>query len=160
MNSIKAKIDKSDYRDDWLFLNYHIDNIWFDEKLDELYPGNLYKGLIPTLLYGLMSKEEEIVWKTILPNKGEVALCPILMCPDDYDFSCTLIVAEIENYGSFIQWKRIGFDKQTKWFDDEIKYDIDWFSDFQSLNFEIDDYQKIIQDFKIQYQLDKLKDNI
>ncbi|MBK5721424.1 hypothetical protein JGH11_11115 [Dysgonomonas sp. Marseille-P4677] len=101
-----------------------------------------------------MNKEAEIVWKTILPNKGEVTICPILMCPDDYDFSCTLIVAEIENYGYFIQWKRIGVDKQTKWFDDEIRYDIDWFSDFQSLNFEIDDYQRMIEDFKIQYQLD------
>ncbi|BES60164.1 hypothetical protein [Dysgonomonas capnocytophagoides] len=160
MNSIKAKIDKSDYRDDWLFPNYHIDNIWFDEKLDELYPDNLYKGLIPTLLYGLINKEAEIVWKAILPNKGEVTMCPILMCPDDYDFSCTLIVAEIENYGYFIQWKRIGVDKQTKWFDDEIRYDIDWFSDFQSLNFEIDDYQRMVEDFKIQYQLDKLKNNI
>ncbi|MBK5720348.1 hypothetical protein JGH11_05645 [Dysgonomonas sp. Marseille-P4677] len=160
MNSIKAKIDKSDYQEDWLYPNYYIDNFWLDEKLDKLYPDNLYKGLIPTLLYGLINQEEKIVWETILPNKGEITICPILMCPDDYDFSCTLIVAEIENHGSFIQWKQIGVDKQTKWFDDEIKYDIVWFSNFQSLNFELDDYQNMIQHFRKHYQLDKLKDNI
>jgi hypothetical protein len=106
-----------------------------------------------------MQKEEDLVWKTILPNKGEITICPILMCPDDFDFSCILIVAEIENDDSFIQWKRIGIDKQTKWFDHKIRYDIDWFPNFQSLNFEIDDYQKMIQDFEKQYQVDKIKDN-
>lgn len=159
MNSIKAKTDKSDYMNDWLFPNYYIDNFWLDEELDKLYPGNLYKGLIPTLLYGLINKEEEIVWSAILPSKGEVAICPILMCPDDYDFSCTLIVAEIENYGTFIQWKRLGIDYQTEWFNSEIKYDIRWFSDFNTLNFECEDYRKMILHFREQYQLDKSKDN-
>ncbi len=159
MNTIKAKLDKSDYNENWFFLNYYVDNYWLDEELDKVYPGNQYKGLIPTLLYGLMDKEEKIVWKTIFPDKGGISICPILMCPDDYDFSCTLIVAEVENYGSFIQWKQLGVDKQTKWFDDEIKYNINWFPDFQSLNFEFNDYQKMILDFKEQYELDKLKDN-
>ncbi|EGK00146.1 hypothetical protein [Dysgonomonas gadei] len=159
MNLIKAELDKSDYNDSWFFLNYRIDSFWLDEELDNLYPGSLYKGLIPTLLYGLMDKEEEIVWKTILPSKGEISVCPILMCPDDYDFSCTLIVVEIENYGSFIQWKQLGIDKRTKWFDDEIRYDINWLPELQSLNFEFKDYQKMIQDFQEQYRLDKLKDN-
>lgn len=54
MNAIKAKLDKSDYNDSWFFLNYCIDNLWLNEKLDQLYLRNLYKGLIPTLLYGLM----------------------------------------------------------------------------------------------------------
>ncbi|NDV80724.1 hypothetical protein [Bacteroides sp. 51] len=92
---------------------------------------------------------------TLYPNK-----CPILMCPDDFDFSCTLIVAEIENYSSFIRWKQIGIDKGSKWYDTEMRYDIEWFFDFQPLNFEFDDYKKMIQKFRKQYQLDKIEDKL
>lgn len=155
MNTIAVKMDRSDYEDDWFFPNYYIDDFWFDEKLDQLYPNNLYKGLVPTLLYGLTDKEDEIVWNSILPNKGQVSICPILMCPDDYDFSCTLIVSEIENYGSFIGWKQLGIDNNTKWFDREIRYDINWFSNFHTLNFEYGDYLKMIQKFREQYQVEK-----
>ena len=105
MNTIKAKIDKSDYEiyDD--FLNVEIDGYWLDEKLDQLYPNNFYKGLIPTLLFALeIEAEKEVVWERILPKEKSTSICPILMCPDDCDFSCTIIVAEIETSKHFIKW--------------------------------------------------------
>lgn len=33
---------------------------------------------------------------------------PILSCPDDLDFSCTVIVAEVEKTNKYVLWKRIG----------------------------------------------------
>lgn len=33
---------------------------------------------------------------------------PLLLCPDDCDFSCVVIVAEVEKTDSHIYWKRIG----------------------------------------------------
>jgi len=104
--------DKSDYEDYWDFINFRIDRYCLDEKLDELYPENMYKGFIPTLVSWLEREEEKaVVWKRILSNENETTICPILMCPDDKEFSCTLIVAEIRNCGDLIHWKQIGVDK-------------------------------------------------
>lgn len=49
-----------------------------------------------------------------MPNENETTIYPILMCPDDNDFSCTIIVAEIRNCGDLIQWKQIGIDKKKR----------------------------------------------
>jgi hypothetical protein len=155
MNKIKGQLDKSDHEiyDD--FINFRIDDYWLDEKIDELYPGQSYKGLIPTLDFGLYNKKEkEIVWDRILPEKNEVTICPILMCPDDNDFSCTLIVAEIENYGDFVQWKRIGLDETRLRFEDKFGKDIKWFEKLGAFNFEAKDYLETIESFKQQLTKD------
>ena len=55
INEIEGLWDKSDYKDYFDFINFRIDNYWLDEKLEEFYPGNLYKGLIPTLAFWLDS---------------------------------------------------------------------------------------------------------
>jgi hypothetical protein len=158
MNKIKGQLDKSDYEiyDD--FINFRIDDYWLDEKIDELYPGQSYKGLIPTLDFGLYNeKEKQIVWDRILPDKNAVTICPILMCPDDNDFSCTLIVAEIENYGDFVQWKRIGLDETRLRFGDKFGKNIKWFENLGTLNFETKDYLETIESFKQQLTKDKRK---
>lgn len=36
------------------------------------------------------------------------AITPILSCPDDYDFSCIVIVADVSSQGNQVIWKRIG----------------------------------------------------
>ena len=156
MNSIKGLLDKSDdeiYDD---FINFHIDGSWLDEKLEELYPGNGYKGTVPTLLFWMEIEEErKLVWKRILPKNGEKTICPILMCPDDADFSCTIILAEIENTGSTIKWNKIGID-QTKEFETEkISTTVNWFEKVQPLEFKLNDYLDMINDFKKQFEFDK-----
>jgi len=148
MNRIKAEIDKSEYgyAD---FLNYRIDEYWLDEKLEELYPNNWYGGTIPTLSFGMeIEQEEKIVWDRILPNENEITNCPILMCPDDNDFSCTIIIAEIKNKGETIEWNRLGID-QTKEFEPyKIKTTVNWFSKIDSLKFSKPDYLRMIEDFR------------
>jgi hypothetical protein len=158
MNKIKGQLDKSDYEGYSDFVNFRIDDYLLDEKLDELYPGQMYKGLIPTLDFGLSNeKEKQIVWERILPKKNEVTICPILMCPDDNDFSCTLILAEIENYGDFVQWKRIGLDETRNRYEERFGKTIKWFDNFGTLNFEIKDYLETIESFKQQLTKDKEK---
>lgn len=158
MNKIKGQLDKSDYEIYEDFINFRIDDYWLDEKIDELYPGQNYKGLIPTLDFGLFNKKErQIVWDNIFPKKGEVIICPILMCPDDNDFSCTLIVVEIENYGDFVQWKRIGLDETRNRYEDRFGRTVQWFDKFSALNFEIKDYEETIGVFRDQWKKDKVK---
>ena len=72
MNSIQGVLDRSDYEiyDD--FLNFQVDGYWLDEKLEDLYSGNMFKGTVPTLLFWMeIEKEREVVWKRILPEKGK-----------------------------------------------------------------------------------------
>ncbi len=158
MNSIKGLLDKSDYEGYYDCINFYIDDYWLDEKLDELYPGSVYKGLIPTLVYWLdRESENKVVWERILPIENEISVCPILMCPDDCDFSCTLIVAEIQNYGEFIQWKRLGIDETRDWDAERAGTKVKWFDHFKEVNFRITDYLEMIDEFKDQLKKDKLR---
>ncbi|WP_242203165.1 hypothetical protein [Aestuariivivens insulae] len=157
MNTIKVEIDKSEYGADD-FANYRIDSFWLDEKLEELYPDKFYGGTIPTLLFGMeIPKEKEVVQKRILPNENETTICPILMCPDDCDFSCTLIVAEIQNCGDIIKWNKIGLDKTTDFEPEKVGFKVEWFKKMTKLEFTKADYLKMLSDFEKYYKLDKVE---
>ena len=156
MNRIKAKVDKSDYEiyDD--FLNIEIDGYWLDEKLDELYPNNMYKGLIPTLLFAMENEQEKVVvWNRILPKKGSQESCPILMCPDDCDFSCTLIVAEIKVENQSVKWERIGIDRTLEFDAEKVGSNVEWFDKIRPLQFDKTEYQEMILKFKNQFRIDE-----
>ncbi|MCR8556750.1 hypothetical protein KXD93_03820 [Mucilaginibacter sp. BJC16-A38] len=156
MNTIEAQIDKSNYEiyDD--FLNIKIDGEWLDEKLDQFYPGEMYKGTIPTLLFAIeIDTESKIVWNRILPHLNTTSICPILMCPDDRDFSCTLIVAEIECINDVVKWRRIGLDTTKDWQPENIGSEVKWFVKIPPYEFAKFEYLKMIKSFEIQFQKDK-----
>ncbi|QXP59015.1 hypothetical protein [Olleya sp. HaHaR_3_96] len=155
MNTIKAEIDKSDYGTDE-FLNLKIDGFWLDEKLEELYPNNMYKGLYPTLLFAMeIAQEEKVVWNRISPKLGEIAISPILMCPDDNDFSCTLILAEIENCKNTIKWNKLGIDKTTEYDAEKVGFKVEWFEKISGFEFSKDDYENMLSEFKKHYLIEK-----
>ncbi len=150
MNSIKAIFDKSDYEiyDD--FLNIKIDDYWLDEMIDSLYPQNSFKGLIPTLLPQLENQsEKDIILNRILPSVGQKTICPILMCPDDCDFSCTLIIAEIENTGQTIKWNKLGINKSQELEPKLIGSSVDWFDKISPVEFELTAYHNFLNKFNI-----------
>lgn len=161
MNKISAILDKSDYEGYWDYLNYNIDNFWLDEKLDELFPNNMYKGLIPTLVYWMeIEKEKKVVWERILPIENQTTLCPILMCPDDNDFSCTIIIAEIANQNNHvIKWKRLGLDKTQENEAEKIGTSVEWFLKFKELEFEYNEYLLMVENFKnrLDYDHNRIK---
>ncbi len=144
MNSLRIEIDKSNYCSGEL--NYMIDDFWLDEKLDKLYPNRNYKGLIPTLLGLYDIEEEKLVWDRILPKVNENSICPILMCPDDCDFCCTLIVAEVENLGSTIRWNKIGVDYTAD--AKNLGKEVEWFKNIAPFEFSEKDYMQMLLKFK------------
>lgn len=159
MNTVEATFDLSDYDSD-TFLNFKIDGYWLDEKLEELYPGNLYKGTVPTLLFWMeIDKERQIVWDRILPQPNSTTICPILMCPDDADFSCTLIDVEIENTGQTIKWNKIGLDKTEEFEAEKIGSKVEWFAKVKPLEFMLDEYKIMLTKFKKQFEIDNQKWN-
>lgn len=46
------------------------------------------------------------VWKAIELDK---AVLPLLLCPDDVDFTCIVVVAEVEKTEDFVYWNKVGF---------------------------------------------------
>ena len=157
MNKIEGIQDKSDYEGYKDFINYRIDGYWLDEKLDEIYPDNMFKGLIPTLVNWMERDDEKaVVWKRILPNENETTICPILMCPDDNDFSCTLIVAEILNNGGLIHWKQIGIDRTMDWEAEKVGSKVDWLNKFSEFIFSKQDYLTMLDSFKQRLAIDKI----
>jgi hypothetical protein len=156
MNEISTQIDKSDYENYHDFLNLKIDGEFLDELLESKYPGEMYKGTIPTLVFAMEVEEEsQVVWGRIYPNLNSKSVCPILMCPDDLDFSCTIIVAEIEVLEDMVRWKRMGLDITKDWRAESIGSEVKWFEKIPQYEFSKSDYLAMIKAFEIQYEVDK-----
>ena len=147
MNTLAAKLDTSDYGYED-YLNYNIDGYWLDKILEETYPGNFFVGTIPTLSGMVVKEEEKMVWQRILPGKGKTTICPILMCPDDLDFSCTLIVAQIENTEDSIKWSKIGLDKTTNFSPQNVGTVVEWLEAVGPFEFSKTDYFTMLDSFK------------
>lgn len=80
---------------------------------DALPDDKRVRGLAPfSDLWPAWSKSLEwegdvrFVWKAIELDK---AVLPLLLCPDDVDFTCIVVVAEVEKTENFVYWSRVGF---------------------------------------------------
>ena len=154
MNSIKAILDKSDYDNYVDYLNIQIDGNFLDEVLDQCMPDQMIKGLIPTLCFRMeRDSENEIVWNRILPKLGEKRICPILMCPDDLDFSCTLITVEIEYTGLSYTWKNFAFDRTKDVYQnpETVGRNLEFIPGTGSYEFGTQEYNEFVQSFQDQY---------
>lgn len=123
-----------------------VDDIRFDKWLSDMLGNNDYLDLIPTWLGWLVnSKEQEYVWANTLSCKNETTILPILVCPDDLDFSCTVIVCEVKYTDTSVQWMRIG--KDMTGFPNYIGKDIEWFQNLPSLHFSRQQYEDCLDVF-------------
>lgn len=50
------------------------------------------------------------VWKTLELNR---AVLPLLLCPEDTDFSCIVVVAEVEKTEDTVRWNKVGYVLHT-----------------------------------------------
>ncbi len=107
-----------------------IDGTSLDELLQNAYPDQFLRGLIPMIVDWMDSKEAKLVIERFYSDDSP-SILPVLMCPDDCDLSCTIIVAEVIRSNDKIIWNRIGYDNsecnqntgmidigtKVKWFD-------------------------------------------
>lgn len=126
------------------FPNYQVDGFWLDEALDKHYPNQLINELVPSLLGKFNDKElKESVWGTIFPQPGQTAISPVLTCNQGCGLSCTHVVAEIENTGHSIIWKRLGLKPMG------LDKPIQWLDAFANLEFPLEEYERMLKDFQI-----------
>lgn len=90
-----------------------IDGEPVDLLVAQILKDETYAGLVTTLdgcLYD--TADRHLVWDRILPAARAVA--PILVCPDDLDFSCTVVNAQVIVEGHSIRWEHLGVGDPTE----------------------------------------------
>lgn len=106
-------------------------------------------GLVPTITDWMWLKEEAQLIEHIYESKNKLKIMPILMCPDDCDLYCTIVVAEVEIVQSNIHWRRIGLNmskpREVINQNDFHEAGIDWISNMPLFIFNLTDYESLDQ---------------
>lgn len=145
-NQIQTKTFKNPFSNQ----NYYI--IEIDGKSLEDYVlenSDLTEGLVPTLLNWLHDESErKVVWNRVLPKMGETTYLPILMCSEDVDLWCDLIMVEVQADERFVYWNRLGLDDTNADKPEEIGDNILWFDNSPSFRFDKTQYVDVINQFR------------
>ncbi|MBU2714401.1 hypothetical protein [Zooshikella harenae] len=127
-----------------------IDGERLDKIVQQLCPDEDYLGLIPTLFSALHNDAQaKVVWERVLP-KERASILPVLMCPDDVDLYCTLIVVEVTVMDKVVIWKRFGLDDSCgdSYVPTWLGTDVKWIQDSPTFEFDINDYRLMLKEFK------------
>ena len=151
MNSIHAKLLKTKYGGD-----AHLVICLDDQPLDQLVaartPGSFAsEGLVPTLLDWVYDpRERAVIWSRALPRLGDRAMLPVLMCPDDSDFSCTIVVTEVHARESDVIWERLGFDRSDRPDVDasSVGDQVEWIDGLGPFRFQREPYEECLNEFR------------
>lgn len=110
MNRIEAVLAKSKFVDE-PHLVIMVDGVPLDELIDAALPGANLAGSVSSLLGWFRNDEDNLVpWQRILPETGCTGYAPILICPDDLDLSCGVVMVEVVAERDVIRWDRLGLD--------------------------------------------------
>ena len=138
MNKIEIRkiiTPESQYETDVFFIDgiplYEYFERWFSENPDlkKMIKVSDWTDLKPFDYYDICWTDE-YDWegdarfmRYVLAQKK--AITPILSCPDDFDFSCILFVADVEKNADRVLWRRIGkVNHSGESFEEEKKYGI------------------------------------
>lgn len=152
MNTITARPFKSRYVDE-PHLTIWIDGEPLDQFLEARVSGKNLDGLVPAWLEWMLDEKDQKVAQSrmLLPPEGKVRV-PILMCPDDLDFSCSLVIADLEAVGDEVKWNRLGYDQTKSLVPDAIGTEVVWFDGVSPLRFKRAEYENCIQAFQHENQ--------
>jgi hypothetical protein len=124
-----------------------------DELLNTYYPDRDFLGLVPSLLDWLMVMDDEfrLIWDRATTKSGST-LVPILLCPDDFDLWCTVIVAEVEITDKVVKWNKLGLERTDR----DLLFEsinnfgqtIEWLPEIGHFMFNKTDYFRCIDKFK------------
>lgn len=103
----------------WHDFEWFIDGIRFSQYLNDRKAVELPKNVEPFEdLCPAWTKELDymgdvrFVWHLI---DQEVAVLPVYMCPYDLDFSCIVIVVEVEKTKDYVYWNRVGYVNEKEY---------------------------------------------
>ena len=161
MDSMEISMSLSPHMGEREHLSIYINGVRLDEILATV--DETYFGLIPAWVDEYdesyepnMREKRYVLEKTKLSDRPTEL--PIMLCPDDFDFSCTVIVVEVICAGNTVIWSRFGADV-TIYDADETelpKYigkKVDWFSGIGPFTFSKQIYMDCILRFPMMQSL-------
>jgi hypothetical protein len=144
LNRVEAVRIRSKYTSD-IHPVIAIDGVPLDLILDTALPRSNLEGLVPSLLGWFHDAEDaKVPWQRILPDVGCTGYAPILICPDDLDFSCAVVVAEVVAKPDVVRWDRLGFDASTG----TVGSCIRWEPALGPYTFRRDEYERMLAAFE------------
>lgn len=118
-------------------------DVWLNSKLNE--PDIL--NLVPAQGWLIEDQDLEIAWRRLTPHEaGCSTIVPLLICPDDLDFGCTVVVAEQEVTTDEVIWRRFGFALDH--LGDQVGATVKWFEFNVSVRFNRSDFQQAVIELK------------
>ncbi|WP_445656557.1 hypothetical protein [Achromobacter sp. NCFB-sbj8-Ac1-l] len=98
---------------------------------------------------GLDSDDDTcLMWERIYSTTpGSKTLVPLLVCPDDLDLTCTVIVAEQHADEHHIHWRRFGLLRDLITLQSPA---VDWYESIPNLSLERSHFQSVLDAFRQQ----------
>ncbi|RCW40099.1 hypothetical protein [Paenibacillus prosopidis] len=137
------KIEVVPMKSEYCKVEHHtivIDGTPLDLLLHNYYPSNNLLGMIPTIIDWVYDPKEKECIKGRYNSISKEVVLPVLMCPDDCDLLCTVIVANVVKADGYIIWKKVGIDMSTR--EDmllgceRIGSKVDWLDRISPMTFE------------------------
>ncbi|WP_010248549.1 hypothetical protein [Acetivibrio cellulolyticus] len=114
MNKLDVKKTTNDFG--FEYLGIFIDDIPLDIYLFEVTSIEMLKGLMPAWFVELNSiSEQEYVSECLSVESTDGVVIPILLCPEDMDFLCTVIVVKVRYTEESVIWDKVGIVKKDNW---------------------------------------------
>lgn len=129
-------------------LAFFLDGEPLDVWLSNQVANDGYLGLVPALTWLNDPEEKSVAWERIFPSVGGRSVAPILVCPDDQDYSCTVIVAEIVVDASYVHWQRLGLDQSKMNRAEDVGTNVAWFEGLGALSFDKEKYEICLKAFR------------
>ncbi len=150
MNKIEVKNYKSKYMEEE-HLSIFVDDIPLDVYISNIANDTTYIGLVSPFIDWNMSENEKNIIQNRLKSKDKNVKLPVLICCDDLDLYCTVIIVDVYFENNIIEWRKIGLESSELC---DITNDLNnlgnvvkWFSNFSCLKFDKEQYEYELEKF-------------
>jgi hypothetical protein len=137
MSTIRAGRYKTKYSAS-AHLVFCIDGRPLDVLLAEMCAADALIGLVPAPSWLWRDEDRALALRRLFPAPGATVIAPVLVCPDDRDFFCTVVVAQVHQSGAVVTWQHIGLDRTRS---GPVGSVVDWFAGVGPFQFALGAYQ-------------------
>lgn len=123
-----------------------VDGISLERWLHGALPESWLLGLVPAQGWLIDDEEFRWAWQRISSvEPGTSTIVPVLVCGDDVDLSCSVVVVEQEALDEKIIWRRFGHSRSGG---KEAGITTQWFSNLPALDFKRQEFESALNTFR------------
>ena len=94
--------------------------------------------------------ERKVVWDRIQQKNGANINVPVLICPDDLDLWCSVVLADTTFSADDVTWHALGVHAGgSDGLPDSIGCEVNWFAGVGSFHFSRSDYDACVAKFRL-----------